>query len=93
MFSQRIQPGDDAAVKSRYEVPVCVMGRKQQHELSRFVGLWLRVRRRQFQHHGRVGERPGRVLQRRQGHGRGRVSSDNHRCKRVERLHGAIVSW
>ena len=69
------------------------MGRTQQPELSRFVGLWLRVRWRRFQHRRRVGKRPERVLQRRQGHGGGRVGIANDRCKRVERLHGAIVNW
>ena len=39
VFPQRTQPGDDAAVQSRYEVSVRVMCRKQQTELSRFVGL------------------------------------------------------
>ena len=48
---------------------------------------------KEFQLHGRVGMRPARVLQRRQGHGRGRVRSANIGCKRVERLHGAIVNW
>ena len=32
-------PGDDAAVQSRYEVSVLAMGRKNQPEWSRFVGL------------------------------------------------------
>ena len=44
VFPQRTQPCDNTAVQSRYKFPVRVMSRKQQPELSRFVGLWLRVR-------------------------------------------------
>ena len=70
-----------------------VIDRKQQPGLSLVVRLCLPVKGQQFQPHGRMGKPLARVLQRQQGHERGRVKGPTNGCSRVERLHGAIFSY